>query len=123
MFALGYADALEPQHRLLRDSPLGVQDLWIGPQFVGPAAETRITALHHEYRIGDRRRRGLAAQGQAASRLEAGFDLAEQSRQVDGLGVEIRAADLDAFGAIRRQRVRGQCDHWDRRGFRSGLDQ
>jgi hypothetical protein len=66
---------------------------------------------------------GLASMTKAASCFEAGFDLAEQSRQVDGLGVEIRAADLDAFGAIRRQRVRGQCDDRDRRGLRSGLDQ
>src|SRR5271168_2160146 len=61
--------------------------------------------------------------GRAPPGFEAGLDLAEQSRQVDGLGVEIRAADLDALGAIARQRVRGQCDDGDRRGCRGGLDQ
>src|SRR5277367_6485551 len=58
-----------------------------------------------------------------AARLRGSLDLAEQSRQVDGLGIEIRAADLDALGAIARQRVRGQRDDGDRSGCRGGLDQ
>src|SRR5271168_1167532 len=79
--------------------------------------------LPKTYRRGDLPGLRCSRLGRAPPGFEAGLDLVEQSRQVDGLGVEIRAADLDALGAIARQRVRGQRDDGDRRGCGGGLDQ